>query len=267
MAEQIVLTPGGYRPKSLVHEVGPRGVRVDKGLLRRFDTSRNKWSQPLEFPVSPLDLPPLGSGWIAFASWQNGTGDPIASFATTWVVPAAPVTESGQTIFLFNGIQNSGENYGVLQPVLQWGSSNAGGGNFWIVSSWYVTYWGHAFYTPPVAVQEGDTLEGLITLRGSSASGFDYTCEFVGIPETRQEVSGVNELLWCVQAHEAYELRSCSDYPAAQKVTMGNVRLHTVTGPAPLVWLKNSRITDCGQRVEITSDSSEGGSVDIFFRS
>ena len=40
-----------------------------------------------------------------------------------------------RTIFLFNGIQNSTSIY---QPVLQWGPSAAGGGNFWTVASWYV---------------------------------------------------------------------------------------------------------------------------------
>lgn len=36
---------------------------------------------------------------------------------------------------MFSGIQNSTMIY---QPVLQWGESAAGGGNYWGVASWYV---------------------------------------------------------------------------------------------------------------------------------
>jgi hypothetical protein len=68
----------------------------------------------------PRVEPALGSGWITYASWTNNTGAPISLFSTSWIVPPAPATQSGQTIFLFSGIQNSGFIY---QPVLQWGSS------------------------------------------------------------------------------------------------------------------------------------------------
>jgi hypothetical protein len=66
----------------------------------------------------------------------NRTGHPVTRFTTTWTVPAAPSTHSDQTVFLFNGIQNSTMIY---QPVLQWGPSGAGGGNFWAVT-WKIVY-------------------------------------------------------------------------------------------------------------------------------
>jgi hypothetical protein len=95
-----------------------------------------------DFPrldVSALEYPALGSGWIAYTYWNNGTGNSITSFETTWEVPPPPASDSGQLIYLFNGIQNYGSNYGILQPVLQWGTSPAGGGPYWAVASWYVT--------------------------------------------------------------------------------------------------------------------------------
>ena len=46
-----------------------------------------------------------------------------------WQVPPPPsVQDSGEVVFLFNGIQNYGTNFGILQPVLQWGVSAAGAG-------------------------------------------------------------------------------------------------------------------------------------------
>ena len=143
MSEDTVLTPGGLRPRSLVHELQP-GYRVSgaDGRLRTLDPSGQVVAdhglvpvKPRGFPLLPRNVnrpprpggvaPDLGSGWITYASWTNDTGTPVSRFATTWVVPPAPATRSGQTIFLFNGIQNSTMIY---QPVLQWGSSAAGGG-------------------------------------------------------------------------------------------------------------------------------------------
>ena len=92
----------------------------------------------------PRRVPAFGSGWITYASWTNNTGSPISLFSTNWVVPPDPSTQSGQTIFLFNGIQNSSNIY---QPVLQWGGLLLGG-NYWTVASWYVDgQGGPAFYS------------------------------------------------------------------------------------------------------------------------
>jgi hypothetical protein len=41
----------------------------------------------------------------------------ISSFTATWEVPPLPETDHGQTIFLFNAVQNYSNT--ILQPVLQ----------------------------------------------------------------------------------------------------------------------------------------------------
>src|SRR5262249_32942849 len=130
-----VLTPGGARPRSQVFQIEP-GAILDgsAGRLRMLHPSGRVLqaygvvpSRPRGRPVMPHNIggpkkfdPAFGSGWITYASWTNNTGAPISLFSTTWVVPPAPATQSGQLIYLFNGIQNSGFIY---QPVLQWGSS------------------------------------------------------------------------------------------------------------------------------------------------
>jgi hypothetical protein len=93
------------------------------------------------------DGPVLGGGWTIYAYWNNGTGTTISVFKTTWKVPPDPQTTGKQTIFLFNGIQNYGSNFGILQPVLQWGPSAAGGGQYWSAASWYVTSGGLPYTT------------------------------------------------------------------------------------------------------------------------
>jgi hypothetical protein len=197
MAEELVLTPGGLRPKSQVHKVEPGMVlNASRGALRLLHPSgrvvtelRPVPRRPSGRPLMPFNVvhpprrvPDFGSGWITYASWTNNTGSPISLFSTNWVVPPDPATQSGQTIFLFNGIQNSSMIY---QPVLQWGPSAAGGGNYWAVASWYADgQGGPAFYSQLVQVNPGDVLTGIMTLTGQSPAGFSYNCEFQGIANT-----------------------------------------------------------------------------------
>jgi hypothetical protein len=149
----------------------------------------------------------LGSGWIAFASWSNRTRQPVTRFTTTWTVPAAPSTHSDQTIFLFNGIQNSTMIY---QPVLQWGSSAAGGGNFWAVASWYADGQdGPASFSTLVRVKPGDTLVGVMTETGQNGNLFNYHCEFQGIANTGLDITNQQELTWLVETLEAYGITCC----------------------------------------------------------
>jgi hypothetical protein len=148
MTEEYVITPGGFRPKSRVHLIEPGQVVSGAGnRLRKLHFLGDVVAdlgplipRPAKEPLMPKNVslapptaavaaaikPALGSGWIVYASWLNNTGRPITSFRTNWIVPPVPRTQSGQLIYLFNGIQNSTMIY---QPVLQWGSNGAFGGN------------------------------------------------------------------------------------------------------------------------------------------
>src|SRR5215470_726147 len=135
-AQGLVLTPGGYRHPSLVHRVEPgHALQFAREQARFVNLSTKAAIDVPRADASLAVVPALGSGWIAYAYWNNGTGNSLTSFRTIWKVPPPPKTDSGQTIFLFNGIENYGANYGILQPVLQWGPSTAGGGSFWTIAS------------------------------------------------------------------------------------------------------------------------------------
>src|SRR4051794_21610126 len=210
MPDNLVLTPGGYRDPALVHHVAPdTTIDASEGRLRQLSSAgavladhgpalvraAGRPLQPLNIHVpAPAEgvVPAFGSGWITYASWTNSTGSPVTRFATDWRVPAAPATSNGQTIFLFNGIQNSTMIY---QPVLQWGPSAAGGGAYWSVASWYADgQTGQSFFTTPVRVNVGDRLTGVMTQTGTSGSLHSYSCEFVGIANTTLAITNVQEL-------------------------------------------------------------------------
>jgi hypothetical protein len=144
LAPGLVVTPGGPRLRSLIHNVeSGYTLRVDPGSWKVLDLSGEIVKTITLPPVE--EAPGLGAGWICATFWNNNTGSPFSVIRTTWSVPAFPTTESGQLIYLFNGlqVQVTGSNPAltglhILQPVLQWGVSPDGGGRNWAVASWFV---------------------------------------------------------------------------------------------------------------------------------
>jgi hypothetical protein len=62
--------------------------------------------------------------------WYNGlTG--------RWTVPVDPPNDTGQTLYFFNAF-TPGDGTKIIQPVLQWGPSPAGGGSSWAVAAFFV---------------------------------------------------------------------------------------------------------------------------------
>ncbi|CAM5766824.1 hypothetical protein LMIY3S_01951 [Labrys miyagiensis] len=207
---------------------------------------------------------PVVDGWIVYSGWTNNSGQPISRFATTWVVPPAPETEGDQTIFLFNGIQNSTMIY---QPVLQWGPSAAGGGKRWSIASWYADgQTGPSFHTDLIDVNVGDTLVGIMTLTGHNGAKFDYSCEFHGIANTTLPISQVEELTWANETLEAYGVTDCSQYPATSKTVMRSIAISTGTATPNLSWTVNDAHTECGGHTKIISNSNTDGNVELWYR-
>ena len=267
MSSNLVLTPGGYRHPSLVHRVeAGHAVHFSEGKTRLKNLATGAMLDVPEYEIQPGDVPDFGTGWIADAFWQNFTGNPITSFETTWRVPPAPTTNSGQTIYLFSGIDPSDPRQAILQPVLQCGTSNAGGGAFWSVASWYVLGNGQAFFTTPVPVNPGAEVVGVMTLTGRTNELFNYQSEFQGIPGTELPVENVSELVWCNETLEAYRITACSDYPATTVTAMQSINLRT-GGTTPVVnWSPEDHVTDCGQHAVVGIDSAADGEVDLYYR-
>ncbi len=267
MLEETVVTPGGRRPRSHLQRVEPgRALYVDRGRVRMQDMKTKVLS---DFPaVAPpsMQLPALGSGWITTAYWDNGTGDSVTSFRTTWRVPPAPKTQSKQLIYLFSGITRFSANNAILQPVLQWGASPDGGGDRWAVASWYVHTTGQAYYTPLVDVNPGDVLVGSMAIVGQANGKFDYDCEFVGIDGTLLPIRNVDELLWCSETLEAYDVQACSDYPDADFTTFQNIDLRTGASVPKVHWSVRDTVTTCGQHTVVVEDSATDGQVDVHYR-
>lgn len=248
--------PANVTTRAAINRLGLGDLRrvVERGL----DPARASALTPT------AEVPALGGGWIAYAGWTNSTGTPISRFATTWVVPPEPLTRGAQTIFLFNGIQNSTMIY---QPVLQWGPSAAGGGPFWAVASWYADgQTGHSFHSKLVKVNVGDTLVGVMTLSSHTGANFNYNCEFVGIANTGLPIQNVEELTWCNETLEAYDVNLSTDYPDTLKTAMRDIEIKVGSSEATIHWSANNAVTDVGQHTVVVSNASPGGEVDLWYR-
>ncbi|MHC1713455.1 MAG: hypothetical protein AB9872_15010 [Solidesulfovibrio sp.] len=263
MADNLVLTPCGFRDKSLVHHVPPGHVlnfQDDRMLIMDLRTSVST-----EIPPSKAGVPALSQGWITDAEWTNVTGAPLFQFASGWQVPQPPQTNSGQTIFLFNAMESNGNS--ILQPVLQWGPSAAGGGPNWAVASWYISEQGHTFYTELAPVMNDQILLGEITLIRRQNNNFSYNCAFSGLPATNLYINDFPELTCCYETLEAYNLTQCSDYPNVPSTRFFFIQVNNGIYGKPLDWVIQNRVTDCGQHAQIVSPSSINGTVEIFYRS
>jgi Fungal fucose-specific lectin len=291
VSEQLVLTPGGFRPKSFVNFIEPGfGLILDQRVMRKIDLATRRMIDlpappalqvtfgafgpgrtPLAPPATGKAVPSaqpgaLPDGWQTYAWWDSGASASITSFATTWTVPQAPGTDSGQVVFLFNGIQNTGQDFGILQPVLQWGVSAAGGGNFWSVASWYVTSGGQAFHTTLVPVDTGTVLVGRMTQTGSARGLFNYNSAFQGIPNTTLPILDIAAHHWASETLECYGISKCSDFPASSDTAMSGIDILTGTTHPNVVWTPVNHVTDCGQRTTIVSNANPGSEVDVWYR-
>jgi hypothetical protein len=314
--EEFVLTPGGWRPKSKVHFVPPghhvsgKGDRLTivetatgkvvkdlgpiekpaKGKASRAGKAMKVAGGPANGPHNPgpkasmvpapsLPAPPapgpVTNGWIVNSGWTNASANPISYFKTRWAVPPPPATDNSQLIYLFNGIENAGGDY-ILQPVLQWGVSNAGGGSYWAIANWYVgaPSTGVALYGTLIQVNPGDVLEGIMTLTGQSGSNFDYLSSFSGHPTADLTVTNIAELTWANETLECYNFTAFSDYPDAVLTAFHDIeiRLRTSTTPfteaqATINWTATNAVTDNGQQCVIVSNASPGGDVYLYYRS
>ncbi|KAF8319999.1 hypothetical protein DL93DRAFT_1920695 [Clavulina sp. PMI_390] len=240
----MVVTPVGLRPAEHVHEVPSGGSIKHVGNAVHLLDAAGKVLHIAHKNASVSTTKRFETGWTAYTGWYNSdSSNPIENFVTSWTVPPAPQTNNGQTVFLFNSIEPS-DFSAILQPVVQYGGSAAGGGAYWSIASWYVGSSG-TYYTKLYNVNVGDELTGVIHLDSQSGSSFNYTSSFSNIPAAGAlALTGSSELVWATETLECYSITAASDYPAGTTV-FNNIQLTGKNGALPLSW-------------DVTSDSADG---------
>jgi len=169
------------------------------------------------------DPGPTGNGWVedSQSDVPLKKGDNVEWIQGYWSVPSAPKT-NGATIFLFNGVEPQVDpGSWIMQPVLQYGGSYAGGGNYWAMASWLV---GSKVYVSTLTpVNTGDTLVGTTEEIGDSGGKLKYLIDAydaVSEADSRLPINskGIQWAWAFAGVLDAYNVTSCSDFPASGSV-------------------------------------------------
>ena len=225
-----VQIPGALIRPDCVHEV-PDGAQVEENgdiilegsIVAHYDACPEApiSTRPLHGAVPQYtDEPGTGNGWIEAVQEEVSLsgGDNIDKIEGTWSVPSAPSLNVGQTIFLFNGLEPTTETT-IIQPVLQYGVSAAGGGNYWAIASWLVNP-SNAYYSALQTVNVGDTIQGNTYVKSTSGSKLNWEIKAADTTAGTHSNLAVwsSGLTWnwaFSGVLEAYNITSCSDLPAS----------------------------------------------------
>jgi hypothetical protein len=224
-----VTTPAGLYHRSCVHEVAPGAVIERGGVVRRPD--RTTYRVPdCAYPVIggraarsavpdpwPIRAPsPTNSGWIEQATVNtNSAWSRITANWNVPLVPLAPYTASNQTYFAFPGILNSSF---IIQPVIQFGVSAAGGGSYWAMASWRCgPPGGPCFHSSLKVISAGDVIHGDVKATNCSAGTCTWTIISQDLTNGQQASLSASDVQAYSQAVggavEVYGLTSCDQYP------------------------------------------------------
>ena len=237
-ARSSFLTPVG--PVSCATEV-PHGSRVTHHGARGGFTVRDgatdeiiKIIEPCKRSAKQANGPNDGfrGGWQVYAK-QNVSSLDFSTFTGQWTVPDAPKKYTGQTVFLFTGLQNEDwvppddgpkGKFDIIQPVLQYGPSAAGGGEYWMISSWYVPlggFWDESVFSTTEAVKEGDVIFGNMTSMGGSKWFIDTfvvgnTSSHTSITVDKPRLAEQPWAYVTLESYADYDKLSCDMWPTKQ---------------------------------------------------
>ena len=272
----MVNTPAGTRLKSKGHHIDSKHhLNIKNGHITQIiETKTGKVSEEFDegnskkktiTKISNDNSKSDSSGWITYAYWSNNNVFPVSYFSTNWIVPSPPTTFSDQTIFLFNGLTSFDSSEYILQPVLQWGKSDIGGGNYWAIANWCVGD-SNYFYDTLYEVSPGTNLQGVMKLTSSSGDKYNYNSSFAGYSFSTLQVNNLFNPDWASETLEVYGIKQCSDYPADEKVRMSEIMLEIKDTTYPLLyWSPIDEATECGQHTIVVTNGSYNGVVDIYF--
>jgi hypothetical protein len=195
-------------------------VTLDGALIAHYDACPEKAvvTRPDAHTEDLAHTPGAGNGWVEANLWNVplDPNDDINYLGGAWTVPSYP-SENGALIYLFNGVESSSRSF-MLQPVLQYGVSPAGGGDYWAVASWLVSS-NQAFHSPLQNVYPGNSIKGYMEMTGISGSMKSWEVEAKDTTTgaysyLSAHVSGQHWTWAYAGVLEAYNVISCAQFPS-----------------------------------------------------
>lgn len=228
--EGFVVTPFGYYHPSCVNHLAQGDVlrQDEKAIQRHNGTTEN--IQQCAFPHYRADGekvvgderavkdPNISHAWVEYASIT--TTGAYGQIYGEWDVPPAPTSNDGQTVYLFNGLEDINDVVTIIQPVLGWNSDY---GSAWGIAAWNCCVNGSVNEAAPAKVNPGDHLEGYVFMNCAAGT---KVCSSWDIVIVDVQNGSFSELLdtsnygqqfnWGFGGVlEVYNIAQCTDYPPA----------------------------------------------------
>jgi hypothetical protein len=161
--------------------------------------------------------PNISHAWVEYASIT--TTSAYGQIYSEWDVPPTPANNDGQTVYLFNGLEDINDVVTIIQPVLGWNSDYA---SAWGIAAWNCCESGTVYEATPAPVNPGDHLEGYVFMNCGAGT---KTCSSWDIVIWDRQNGNFSELLdtsnfgqtfnWAFGGVlEVYNIANCGDYPA-----------------------------------------------------
>jgi len=239
--EGYVITPFGYfHPSCVLRAVEGETLLAD-GRIEHADGTADANAPACGYPryspsgalvtegflkVNDREVPTV-NGWLE-SIWID-TSTSYGKVSSTWPVPPQPSINNGETLFLFNGLEDIDAVQSILQPVLQWYAPGP-----WAVASWNCCLKGITVESTPVPVNPGDTILG--TISSSCKAGTTYCAKWNIV--SKDQTTGKKTTLsktpsdgqiwnWAFGAvMEIYGVTECSDFPKGNKSTVFTTQVY-----------------------------------------
>jgi len=161
--------------------------------------------------------PTINHAWV-----ENAAVTTTSSYGfmyAEWNVPPGPSTNDGQTVFLFNGLEDYNDVVTILQPVLGWNSDYA---SAWGIASWNCCVKGTVYEATPARVNSGDLIEGYMFYTCPAPNKSCATWDIVTNDVTNGNFSQLINTSSFGQTFnwgfggvlEVYNIVQCGDYPS-----------------------------------------------------
>jgi hypothetical protein len=224
-----VKTPFGLSHKTCTHEVA-RGGSVDRNgniVVGRATTVVPRCAYGTIKKPSTAVQAPTTNGWLKASAWSAPSW--FRRLYSDLAVPSAP-SVNGALNYFFSAFEPA-DMTDIIQPVLQWGSNGAFGGNFYTVASWYVIGDGRMFYSSPFTTTPGHTIYGQMEANTCSSTGANCHWAIVATDttsdkQTRLDVTaGKSYRLAFGGAFESYGASGCNMLPANGAARFTNIKI------------------------------------------
>jgi hypothetical protein len=192
-----VITPAGYVHNSCVHRISnmatvdrARNVYENGVLTATYSACAHPRIAFRGRPGPDGGVIPSSSphSWL-FTRQAPPSGQVWTALETEQKVPSRPLLNDGQTVFYWNGLETN-DGTALAQPVLQWGVSAIGGGQFWAIASWSLVDDSVFATSSLVTVQPGDTIGYYLENEGQIPNSNNDALLIEALDETRGTYSG-----------------------------------------------------------------------------